>query len=34
LIHPVTGERLQWEVPLPADFAALIAALRKDARAA
>jgi 23S rRNA pseudouridine1911/1915/1917 synthase len=32
LIHPATGERLQWEAPLPADFAALIAALRKDAR--
>jgi 23S rRNA pseudouridine1911/1915/1917 synthase len=34
LIHPVTGEPLQWEAPLPADFAALIAALRKDAGAA
>jgi 23S rRNA pseudouridine1911/1915/1917 synthase len=26
LIHPVSGDSLQWEAPLPADFAALLAA--------
>jgi len=30
LIHPVTQQYLQWECPLPADFAALLAALRDD----
>ena len=28
LIHPVTGEPMQWECPLPADFAALLESLR------
>lgn len=31
LIHPVTGEAVQWECPLPADFAALLEALRAGA---
>jgi 23S rRNA pseudouridine1911/1915/1917 synthase len=30
--HPTSGERLSFEAPLPADFAALLAALRADAR--
>ena len=30
--HPVSGERLSFEAPLPADFAGLLAALRADAR--
>jgi 23S rRNA pseudouridine1911/1915/1917 synthase len=30
--HPASGERLSFEAPLPADFAALLAALRTDAR--
>ena len=29
--HPVSGERLSFEAPLPADFTALLAALRADA---
>ncbi|MFP5410481.1 MAG: 23S rRNA pseudouridine(1911/1915/1917) synthase RluD [Gammaproteobacteria bacterium] len=28
LVHPVTGEAMQWECPLPPDFASLLAALR------
>ncbi len=31
LTHPVTGEFLQWQAPLPADLAALLAALAEDA---
>jgi 23S rRNA pseudouridine1911/1915/1917 synthase len=31
LIHPVTQEFMQWEVPLPADFASLLDALRENA---
>src|SRR5574340_664123 len=31
LIHPVTREFMQWECPLPADFASLLAALREGA---
>jgi len=31
LIHPVTREFMQWECPLPADFASLLNALRADA---
>ena len=33
LRHPSTHQRLSWQAPPPADFADLIAALRKDARA-
>ena len=33
LIHPATGEPAGWTVPLPADMAALIDALREDAAA-
>jgi 23S rRNA pseudouridine1911/1915/1917 synthase len=29
LEHPKTGETLSWDVPLPEDFMALLAALRK-----
>jgi 23S rRNA pseudouridine1911/1915/1917 synthase len=29
LVHPITHEPMQWEAPLPADFAALLAALRR-----
>lgn len=32
LTHPVSGERVTWEAPLPADFAALVAALRATGR--
>ena len=32
LEHPETGERLSWEVPLPADMVALIGGLRAHAR--
>lgn len=32
LEHPATGESLHWTRPPPADFAALVAALRADAR--
>ncbi len=28
LVHPVTGEYMQWETPLPPDFASLLQALR------
>ena len=31
LTHPTSGERMTWEAPPPADFAALVAALREDA---
>jgi 23S rRNA pseudouridine1911/1915/1917 synthase len=30
LVHPVSGETLRWEVPPPADFQALLAALEDD----
>ena len=30
LVHPVTGEYLQWETPLPPDFASLLQALREN----
>ena len=30
LIHPATKAEMAWEVPLPADFAGLLAALRSD----
>lgn len=29
LVHPVTGATMQWEAALPADFASLVATLRK-----
>jgi 23S rRNA pseudouridine1911/1915/1917 synthase len=32
--HPVTGEALRFQAPLPADFTGLLAALREDAAAA
>jgi len=32
LVHPVTGERMQWEAPLPADMRELIGVLEKDAK--
>ncbi len=32
LAHPVTGKRLEWEAPLPADMARLLAALEADQR--
>ncbi len=31
LAHPLTRERMQWESPLPGDFAALLASLRRAA---
>ncbi|HZF17341.1 MAG TPA: 23S rRNA pseudouridine(1911/1915/1917) synthase RluD [Steroidobacteraceae bacterium] len=34
LEHPVTGESLEWTVPMPADLAALVKALRIDAATA
>lgn len=34
LSHPVTGEVMQWEAPLPADFQALLQALADDQAAA
>jgi 23S rRNA pseudouridine1911/1915/1917 synthase len=30
LVHPVSGEYLQWETPLPPDFASLLQSLRDD----
>jgi 23S rRNA pseudouridine1911/1915/1917 synthase len=30
LVHPVTHEAMQWESPLPADFASLLKALREN----
>lgn len=30
LVHPVSGEEMQWEAPLPADMQELLAALRAD----
>jgi 23S rRNA pseudouridine1911/1915/1917 synthase len=30
LVHPVTREPMRWESPLPEDFAALLASLRRD----
>jgi 23S rRNA pseudouridine1911/1915/1917 synthase len=32
LIHPETGERMEWSAPLPADMQELVAALERDAR--
>ncbi|MHB1240456.1 MAG: 23S rRNA pseudouridine(1911/1915/1917) synthase RluD [Gammaproteobacteria bacterium] len=32
LVHPETGARVEWQAPLPADMAALIALLRADAQ--
>jgi 23S rRNA pseudouridine1911/1915/1917 synthase len=32
LIHPLTGKELEWEVPVPADMAKLLAVLESDAR--
>jgi 23S rRNA pseudouridine1911/1915/1917 synthase len=32
-IHPATGQRMAWEVPLPKDLAGLVTRLRKQARA-
>ncbi len=32
LAHPQTGSRMEWEAPLPADMAGLIAALEEDLR--
>lgn len=34
LAHPESGRAMQWQAPLPADMQALLAALRRDARAA
>ncbi len=34
LIHPATGEAMQWQSELPADMKALLAVLREDARLA
>ena len=34
LVHPVTGATMQWEAPLPADFASLVATLRESRRTA
>jgi 23S rRNA pseudouridine1911/1915/1917 synthase len=34
LVHPATGKERSFEAPLPADFKALLTALRADARAA
>jgi 23S rRNA pseudouridine1911/1915/1917 synthase len=34
LEHPVSGESLEWNAPLPADMQGLLAVLREDARAA
>jgi len=34
LKHPTTGRAVEWEVPLPADMAALVSALEVDARGA
>ena len=31
LVHPHTGDYMEWEAPLPADMAHLIAAARDDA---
>ena len=31
LAHPLTGRELEWESPMPADMAGLVAALEKDA---
>ncbi len=31
-VHPVSGQSLEFEVPVPADFQALLAALRADAK--
>jgi 23S rRNA pseudouridine1911/1915/1917 synthase len=30
LVHPLTGEAMQWECPLPPDFASLLDALREN----
>jgi 23S rRNA pseudouridine1911/1915/1917 synthase len=30
LVHPITQEFMQWECPLPPDFASLLRALRDD----
>lgn len=34
LAHPLTGQALEWEAPLPADMAALIAAMEQDVKLA
>jgi 23S rRNA pseudouridine1911/1915/1917 synthase len=33
LIHPESGEKMQWEAPLPEDFARLLARLKEEAQA-
>ena len=33
LTHPVTGERMKWEAPIPEDFAWLLSLLRQDSEA-
>lgn len=33
LAHPLTGQQLEWQAPLPADMQSLLAVLREDARA-
>jgi hypothetical protein len=30
-MHPVTGRRMEWQAPLPADLQGLLAALEQDA---
>jgi 23S rRNA pseudouridine1911/1915/1917 synthase len=30
LVHPATGAEMAWESPLPADFAQLLADLRRE----
>jgi 23S rRNA pseudouridine1911/1915/1917 synthase len=32
LAHPITGETVEWDAPLPADMQRLVAALEADAR--
>lgn len=34
IVHPATGEEIQWETPLPADFQAMLRILRDDAQQA
>ncbi|HAG72049.1 MAG TPA: RNA pseudouridine synthase, partial [Gammaproteobacteria bacterium] len=34
LIHPITGEEISWQAPLPEDMEDLLTALRLDKRAA
>ena len=34
VVHPRTGERLEWQAPVPSDMQELVEVLRRDAESA